>query len=84
MIAFGEPRTADAPVPGATKLVYSGEGQFMRAVGGKRIALTDITIDGANRWLGDNQPGLITFQNVENLTLERCEILGAQKFAVWA
>jgi uncharacterized secreted repeat protein (TIGR03808 family) len=71
-------------VPGATKLVYSGEGQFMRAVGGKRITLTDITIDGANRWLGDDQPGLITLQSVENLTLERCEILGAQKFAVWA
>ena len=71
-------------VPGATKLAYSGEGQFMRAMGSKRVALTDITIDGANRWLGDNQPGLMTFQQVENLTIERCEILGAQKFAVWA
>lgn len=71
-------------VPGATKLTYSGEGQLMRAVGGKRVALTDLVIDGANRWLGDNQPGLVTFQGVEELTLERCEILGAQKFAVWA
>jgi uncharacterized secreted repeat protein (TIGR03808 family) len=71
-------------VPGATKLAYSGEGQFMRAMGGKRVALTDITIDGANRWLADDQPGLMTFQQVEDLTLERCEILGAQKFAVWA
>jgi uncharacterized secreted repeat protein (TIGR03808 family) len=71
-------------VPGATKLVYSGEGRFMRAVGGKRVALTDITIDGANRWVADDQPGLMTFQQVEDLTLERCEILGAQKFAVWA
>jgi uncharacterized secreted repeat protein (TIGR03808 family) len=73
-----------AGVPGATKLVYSGEGQFLRALGGKRVALTDLTIDGANRWLGDNQPGLTTFQQVENLTLDHCEILGAQKFAVWA
>jgi uncharacterized secreted repeat protein (TIGR03808 family) len=71
-------------VPGATKLAYSGEGQFMRAMGGKRVALTDITFDGANRWLADDQPGLMTFQQVEDLTLERCEILGAQKFAVWA
>jgi uncharacterized secreted repeat protein (TIGR03808 family) len=71
-------------VPSATKLAYSGEGQFMRAMGGKRVALTDITIDGANRWLADDQPGLMTFQQVEVLTLERCEILGAQKFAVWA
>ena len=71
-------------VPDATRLVYSGEGSFMRAVGAKRVALTDLTIDGANRWLGDTQPGLMTFQNVETLSLERCEILGAQKFAVWA
>lgn len=71
-------------VPGATRLAYSGEGQFMRALGGRRVALTDLTIDGANRWLDDNQPGLMTFQAVEELTLERCEILGAQKFAVWA
>lgn len=71
-------------VPNATRLVYSGEGSFMRAVGAKRVALTDLTIDGANRWLGGNQPGLMTFQSVESLSLERCEILGSQKFAVWA
>jgi uncharacterized secreted repeat protein (TIGR03808 family) len=71
-------------VPGATRLAYSGEGQFMRAIGSKRVALTDLTIDGANRWLDDNQPGLLTFQEVGELTLDGCEILGAQKFAVWA
>ena len=71
-------------VPGATKLAYSGEGQFLRALGGKRIALTDLAIDGANRWLGDNQPGLMTFQEVQDLTLEGCEIRGAHKFAIWA
>lgn len=71
-------------VPGATKLVYSGEGQFIRAAGGKRVALANLTIDGANRWLADNQPGLLNFQDVEGLTVERCEILGAQKYAIWA
>lgn len=70
-------------VPGATRLAYSGEGQFIRGVGAKRVALTDLTIDGANRWLGDTQPGLLTLQDVGELTLEGCEILGAQKFAVW-
>ena len=71
-------------VPGATKLAYTGEGQFLRALGGKRIALTDLTIDGANRWLGDSQPGLMTFQEVQDLSLEGCEIRGAHKFAIWA
>lgn len=73
-----------AGVPDATRLVYSGEGSFIRALGAKRVTLTDLVIDGANRWLADNQPGLVTFQQVEKLTLEGCEILGAQKFAVWA
>ena len=38
----------------------------------------------ANRWLADDQAGLMTFQEIGELTLERCEILGAAKFAVWA
>ena len=71
-------------VPDATRLVYSGEGSFMRALGGKRVALAGLAIDGANRWLADSQPGLLTFQEVETLVLEGCEIRGAQKFAVWA
>lgn len=71
-------------VPDATRLVYSGEGSFMRTQGAARIALADLAIDGANRWLGDGQPGLMTFQNVGKLSIERCEILGASKFAVWA
>lgn len=71
-------------VPDATRLVYSGEGRFIRALGSKRVALADIAIDGANRWLADDQQGLLTFQNVETLSLERCDIRGAQKFAVWA
>ncbi|MBX9455969.1 MAG: TIGR03808 family TAT-translocated repetitive protein [Rhizobium sp.] len=71
-------------VPNATRLVYSGEGRFMRAVGSKQVALTDIVLDGANRWLAGDQPGLMTFQDVEDLTLDGCHILGAQKFAIWA
>ena len=71
-------------VPDATRLVYSGEGSFFRAVGASRVTLVDLTIDGANRWLADNQPALMTFQNVDTLTIERCEIRGAQKYAVWA
>lgn len=71
-------------VTDATRLVYSGEGRFLTARGGKRVALSDLAIDGANRWLADDQPGLLTFQNVEEISLEGCDIGGAQKFAVWA
>ena len=30
-------------IPGATRLAYSGEGRFMRAVGVKQVALTDLS-----------------------------------------
>ena len=71
-------------VAGATRLVYSGEGSFMRSVGAKRILLSDLVVDGANRWLADDQPGLMTFQQAGRLQIENCEITGAQKFGIWA
>jgi len=71
-------------VPGATRLVYSGDGSFMRSAGAKRVTLSNLVIDGANRWLADDQPGLMTFQQTAKLSIENCEILGAQKFAIWA
>jgi uncharacterized secreted repeat protein (TIGR03808 family) len=71
-------------VPGATRLIYSGDGSFIRSIGAKRITLSNLVIDGANRWLADGQPGLMTFQQTAKLSIENCEILGAQKFAIWA
>jgi uncharacterized secreted repeat protein (TIGR03808 family) len=71
-------------VPGATRLVYSGEGRFLRAEGADSLALTGLVIDGANRWLADDQPGLLTLRSVERLSIEQCDIRGAGKFAIWA
>ena len=71
-------------VPGATRLVYSGDGSFIRSAGAKRVTLSNLVIDGANRWLADDQPALMTFQQTDKLSIENCEILGAQKYAIWA
>lgn len=71
-------------VPGESRLVYSGDGSFMRSVGAKRITLSNLVVDGANRWLADDQPGLMTFHETGKLSIENCEITGAQKFAIWA
>jgi uncharacterized secreted repeat protein (TIGR03808 family) len=73
-----------AGVAGATKLVYTGEGKFLNAAGTKRLALTDLVIDGGNRWLNDDQPGLLTLRDVADLRIDNCEIRGASKFAIWA
>ncbi|MBL0374445.1 TIGR03808 family TAT-translocated repetitive protein [Rhizobium sp. KVB221] len=71
-------------VAGATRLVYGGEGKFLGATGAKFISLSGLVIDGANRWLADDQQGLVTFRSISNLTIEDCEIAGAAKFAIWA
>jgi uncharacterized secreted repeat protein (TIGR03808 family) len=71
-------------VAGATKLVYTGDGKFLNAAGTKRLQLSNLVIDGANRWLNDDQPGLLTLRDVADLRIDNCEILGASKFAVWS
>jgi len=71
-------------VPGATRLLYSGDGRFLSARGSKRVSLSGLTIDGANRWIADDQQALLSFLDVADLTIDNCEIMGAGKVAVWA
>jgi uncharacterized secreted repeat protein (TIGR03808 family) len=71
-------------VAGATRLVYGGSGRFISSATTKRLTLSNLVIDGANRWLADDQPGLLTLRDVPELKIDTCEILGASKFALWA
>lgn len=66
-------------VAGASRLVYSGDGHMMRADGARRIELSNLVIDGAQRWLDDQSPALIHFLNVGDLYLDNCEISGSRK-----
>lgn len=69
-------------VPGATRIVYGGDGHLFAADGAGRIELANLVIDGANRWLGDTVDGLVHFSNVANVIIENCEIQGSSKTAV--
>lgn len=69
-------------VPGATRIVYSGDGHLFAAEGGSRIELANLVIDGANRWLDDTVQGLVHLANVANVTIENCEIQGSSKSAI--
>ena len=69
-------------VAGATRLVYSGGGHLFAAEGAKRIALSNLVIDGANRWLDDTVQGLVHFSGVNDVLIENCEIKGAGKSAI--
>jgi uncharacterized secreted repeat protein (TIGR03808 family) len=65
-------------VAGATRIVYGGGGQLMTANGAKRIQLSELVIDGADRALGDNA-GLLQFTGVGKVLIDNCEIVGSSK-----
>jgi uncharacterized secreted repeat protein (TIGR03808 family) len=64
-------------VPGATRIVYGGDGHLMLAEETDLIDLSGILFDGANRWIGDEAQGLLDFRRVAELTLRDCRILGS-------
>ena len=71
-------------VPGATRLVYGGDGHFLAAEGAEHIELTGLVIDGANRWLGDNVQGILDVRSVAQLVIDNCRLLGSPKYGIVA
>ena len=69
-------------VPGASRLVYGGDGRFMLAERSEHLELTGLLIDGANRWLGDGVEGLLHARNVRHLVIDNCEVFGSGKNAI--
>jgi uncharacterized secreted repeat protein (TIGR03808 family) len=69
-------------VPGATRIIYGGDGHLFAADGAGRIELSNLVIDGANRWLDDTVGSLVHLGNVANVTIENCEIRGSSKSAL--
>lgn len=67
---------------GASRLIYGGDGHLLRAENATRIEISDIAIDGANRWLADYTEALLSLRSVADLFLDNCEILGSRKNAV--
>ena len=66
-------------VPGSTRIEYTGDGALFSAAGARRIRLSGITIDGANRWLADGTGGLLHFIGVERVEIDNCTILGSAR-----
>lgn len=68
-----------AGVPGATHLIYGGDGHFLSADRAERITLSGLVIDGANRWTGDGVDGLVDLRNVLDARMTDCDIRGAAR-----
>ena len=64
-------------VPGATRILYGGDGHLLMAENAEHIELTGLVLDGGNRWLRDDAPGLATFRRVANLVVDNCQMIGS-------
>ncbi|MBB4568370.1 TIGR03808 family TAT-translocated repetitive protein [Rhizobium leucaenae] len=69
-------------VPGASRLVYGGEGHLMSADKAKRIELSGLVLDGGNHWLADYAGGLLQFTGVDQVLIDNCDIAGSRKHAL--
>ncbi len=70
-------------VPGLTRLVYRGDGHLIAAQDIRRLSLSGLTFDGANRWLADYTEGLLSFRSVDDVMIEACEITGSRKCGIY-
>ncbi|MAW85608.1 MAG: TIGR03808 family TAT-translocated repetitive protein [Phyllobacteriaceae bacterium] len=75
-------RVSLSGVPGATRIVYTGNGHLFAGEDCAFLSLTGLTIDGQNRWLSDQTQGLIDLRRVARVVIDNCEIIGAGKSAV--
>lgn len=66
-------------VVGATRIIYGGDGHLFLAEQTELLQLDGITLDGANRWIGDYAQGLIDARSVRQLAIDNCSIVGSGK-----
>lgn len=69
-------------VPGQTQLVYGGGGFLFAADQASGIGLDGLTIDGANRALGEAVQGLVHIQRSDDVTVERSALTGSSRHAI--
>ncbi|MBZ9888631.1 TIGR03808 family TAT-translocated repetitive protein [Mesorhizobium sp. BR1-1-3] len=66
-------------VPGATRIVYGGDGHLFMAEQADHIELSGLVFDGANRAMGDYPQGLLDLRRVAHLAIDNCQITGSGK-----
>lgn len=69
-------------VPGASRIVYGGDGHLLVAEDAELIELSGIIFDGANRWLRDEAQGLIDFRRTRHAAIDNCQIVGSGKSGI--
>jgi uncharacterized secreted repeat protein (TIGR03808 family) len=64
-------------VPGATRLVYGGDGFLLMADHAEQVDLSGIVLDGGNRRLAEDIQGLCDLRGVERVAIDDCQITGS-------
>ncbi len=70
-------RTRLMGVPGASRLIYSGNGHLLMAENAAHIELTGLVIDGANRGLHSYAEAAVRMNNIEHLVIDNCQVMGS-------
>lgn len=66
-----------AGIPGASRIVYGGDGYLFAAEDTATIDLTGLIFDGANRPLGAEAQALVEMRRVDAFAMDRCEVIGS-------
>ncbi|MFZ1813256.1 MAG: TIGR03808 family TAT-translocated repetitive protein [Rhizobiaceae bacterium] len=69
-------------VPGATRLVFSGNGHFLVAENAQHVELNGLVIDGANRMLPENAGATLRISRTEHVAIDNCHFLGSTAIGV--
>ena len=69
-------------VPSATRIVYGGDGHLLFAEDADLVDLSGLVIDGANKWIGDHAQAIVDFRRIDELSIDRCQIIGSGKSGV--
>jgi uncharacterized secreted repeat protein (TIGR03808 family) len=69
-------------MPGASRIVYVGGGQFLVGANAEHIELTGLVFDGANQWIADGTQALLDLKGVRHLVIDNCLVSASSKNGV--
>lgn len=64
-------------VPGASRLVYTGNGHFLISENGQHTEFNGIVVDGANRGLDAYAGAALRISNCARVAIDNCQIIGS-------
>ena len=71
------PNTNMIGVPGATRLIYTGGGHLLMCENARDIRLSGLTLDGANRTIGDYAGAALRITDATHVFIDDCQVVGS-------